>query len=460
MALQPPFTVTLDEVRHHYELASRFQTTLSERDLALLPLAESRTRDTEDRTEMLERAKAVVARFPKDAYVQVLLGQALAGAGKLDEADAAFDHAEELDPGSALPLWVKAVAHDAASDYDGAMKDYDECTRRVPAASSCVRGRLHILSARGSCRELEQGAKELILLEPNGGAGYFWLAHALAGKGAPVASVREALAKQSEKTDRDPSRKRALDITDAWELDALGGDFAAAGQAASDWMKATAGETSESILAQPYEAAMLTFLEVGDDASAVSTAQELLDRAAAWTHDGSGRARGLAFAILERAKKLSAAELSRRRDAAVKDARGRLEGKDPIQLWLDFYAVPSLTKEQAIHALEVQTGFGRLPEATDVPESEGLGRSLLLARWYPEATMWLRKATLSCEAALDPIQFVHAHGELGHAYEEQQQDEQACHEYQVVLDRWGAAKPRSVTVDDARARMAALHCSP
>jgi hypothetical protein len=47
---------------------------------------------------------------------------------------------------------------------------------------------------------------------------------------------------------------------------------------------------------------------------------------------------------------------------------------------------------------------------------------------------------------------------LGEALEQTGDKAGACEAYGVVLDRWDHAKPRSVTVDKARARVKALGC--
>ena len=58
------------------------------------------------------------------------------------------------------------------------------------------------------------------------------------------------------------------------------------------------------------------------------------------------------------------------------------------------------------------------------------------------------------------MSIVYAARDLGRALERTGQREAACASYRRVLDRWGHAKPRSVTADDARARLARLGCAP
>ena len=53
---------------------------------------------------------------------------------------------------------------------------------------------------------------------------------------------------------------------------------------------------------------------------------------------------------------------------------------------------------------------------------------------------------------------VHAHLYLGELDEQSGDKPSACAHYAKVLDRWGRAKPRSVTADEARAHATKLGC--
>ncbi len=48
---------------------------------------------------------------------------------------------------------------------------------------------------------------------------------------------------------------------------------------------------------------------------------------------------------------------------------------------------------------------------------------------------------------------------LGQALEQKRDTAGACAAYKVVLDRWGNAKPRSVTADKVKERVKALGCT-
>jgi serine/threonine-protein kinase len=70
----------------------------------------------------------------------------------------------------------------------------------------------------------------------------------------------------------------------------------------------------------------------------------------------------------------------------------------------------------------------------------------------------LRAAAASCSALQAPIDHTRAQLDLGRALEQTGDAGGACAAYKIVIDRWGAAKPRSVTADFARVRRRALAC--
>jgi hypothetical protein len=70
----------------------------------------------------------------------------------------------------------------------------------------------------------------------------------------------------------------------------------------------------------------------------------------------------------------------------------------------------------------------------------------------------LRRGTATCTRLAEPLTSTHGWLDLGTALERRGDRPAACDAYRVVLDRWGRAKPRSVTADRARQRSVALRC--
>jgi serine/threonine-protein kinase len=93
-----------------------------------------------------------------------------------------------------------------------------------------------------------------------------------------------------------------------------------------------------------------------------------------------------------------------------------------------------------------------------LPDAE-VGRVYLMAGRPEEAVPYLRRAAASCTAFAAPVDQTRARLHLGMALEQTNDRDGACSAYRKVLDRWGHAKPRSVTADEARAHATKLGCA-
>jgi serine/threonine-protein kinase len=155
----------------------------------------------------------------------------------------------------------------------------------------------------------------------------------------------------------------------------------------------------------------------------------------------------------------STEEFERDRDAFVKDWldhaptwRGNL--------WLAAYAAVASTERDAQIALEKLAASQPLPpfRAWTLWVAEE-GAVHLLAGDAARALPLLERGVRVCITLARPVERMRALLHLGMAREATGDRAGACEAYQRVLARWGSAKPRSVTADDARHRAAALACS-
>ena len=87
------------------------------------------------------------------------------------------------------------------------------------------------------------------------------------------------------------------------------------------------------------------------------------------------------------------------------------------------------------------------------------GRVLLLSGRLDDALPPLRTAVAACYALEAPFTFIHARLWLGEALEAKGDIPGACAQYLDVVDRWKNAKPRSITLEKAKARSRVLHCA-
>jgi serine/threonine-protein kinase len=162
---------------------------------------------------------------------------------------------------------------------------------------------------------------------------------------------------------------------------------------------------------------------------------------------------------LSRAGVLTAAQLEERRGAWLRTWRAKTTGPYLGDLWIAGWALPATTPEQAADALRALPEFGVLPPfSPTVPASAFVGRVYRLAGRRAEAIEALRRGLATCTLLSEPFAHTRAALELGLALEASGDRAGACSAYAVPLERWGHARPRSVTAEAARARRAALGC--
>jgi serine/threonine-protein kinase len=132
-------------------------------------------------------------------------------------------------------------------------------------------------------------------------------------------------------------------------------------------------------------------------------------------------------------------------------------------VWFHAYAMPAVileTPEVARRALAALPAYEPLPPYRPFALAESMvGTTYVLAGRTDEAIPWLERSTRKCRALTHPFEHTQAHDWLGRAREEKHDTAGACAAYRVVLDRWGEARPRSVTADRTRERWKALGCT-
>jgi serine/threonine-protein kinase len=162
---------------------------------------------------------------------------------------------------------------------------------------------------------------------------------------------------------------------------------------------------------------------------------------------------------LLRAGKISREAFMSRRDRWARDWESRVSPPFRNHLWLHGYAATVSTLEDARDALSALARYEPLPPyRIQTLVDEGVGATFLLGGRLDEAQSWLTQATRSCRALTFPVEHVRAHYWLGQASEALGDKPGACGAYRTVVERWGEAKPRSVTADRTRERMQAISC--
>jgi serine/threonine-protein kinase len=167
------------------------------------------------------------------------------------------------------------------------------------------------------------------------------------------------------------------------------------------------------------------------------------------------------IAIARRAGQLTAAEAAAQRDAWIRRWEQRGLSVYRSYLWMHGPAVIAETPDEARAALAELPRFGGVPPYRPRALAEAaVGATYLRAGRLDDALDWLSVAARTCRALDYPIEHTRAHLWLGQAREARGDTRGACAAYRVVIERWGAARPRSVTAEQASERARQIGCSP
>ncbi|MFT3764755.1 MAG: serine/threonine-protein kinase [Minicystis sp.] len=458
-----------DTARRHFDAARQHQAALSPRDRAILDALEPLVhRQPSDWTEAARRMSAVLARFPHDAqgwYAQAII---LASAEGLPAAVAALDHALAEDPEYASAIWLRGEQLSYLGRFAEAKASFAACNQLTPTALDCSLGAAAILQQEGACDGMETVARQVIAAQVERRApGYLTLARSLASQGKPAETVREAI-RAGVSSLKDPADRRETEHLELTRWALWTGDFDAAERDARAYAELVEARRERA----PHAQAALLLAEILEEtdrgAEAGRAALSFLNRADAWEPDPRAEDFALAadatprlLAVARRVGALGREDFSRRRAAWVADWERRVARDVRSYIWLHGYAAVADTPEDARAAMEALPRFGAIPPFR--PRTfvwMGVGPAYLLTGRAAAAVPWLEGATRSCHALGFPVEHTHAHAWLGRAREAQGDTAGACAAYRVVLQRWGQARPRSVTLEFSRARLAALGCEP
>jgi tetratricopeptide (TPR) repeat protein len=208
-------------------------------------------------------------------------------------------------------------------------------------------------------------------------------------------------------------------------------------------------------------------LEVHDPAAARSAARDFEAHADNLLRNALGYPVGsedlsLRLALLAFSEEGERGKLEAARHAWIEERRS--EGSQPSLIWTYAWAATAFTRDEAVRALEelpkyLPLSMLNVTRMRALNPDADIGRTYFLAGKIDEAIPYLRRASASCTVWQDPFGVLRSSLLLGRALE--QRDKQgACDAYRKVLERWGNAKPRSVTADEARARSRELGCGP
>jgi serine/threonine-protein kinase len=458
---------SIDEglVRSTFKQAVRDRASLDERDAALLDALEPYLqRDPSDPLECEHRLAQLRTRWPLDAELAYLLASVRFDRGDLRGALDAFDAAIAIDPGFALAASSKGGCLAYLGRFDDARDALVGAERASRTATEALWYRAEVDEQQGLCAAEEADVRTWLSRDPDDWYAYHWLGRALAAEGKPADAVRTALEQKWVRVE--PEKRAARQAIDRALLDIVAGDFASAEKRLRELEQTLASEPGAQTHAEPSALLLRIAEETGRVDRAREVAERFLARKDAWS--APHRVDDVSIfldpipemlAALSRAGALTPAQLDERRQAWMRTWRAKTSGPYVGDLWIAGWALPATTPEQAAAALRVLPEFGVLPPfSPTVPAGAFVGHVYRLAGRGAEAVEALRRGVATCTLLSEPFAHTRAGLELGLALEAAGDRAGACEAYAIPLERWGHARPRSVTAEAARARSASLGC--
>jgi serine/threonine-protein kinase len=387
--------------------------------------------------------------------------------GRPKAAIEALDRALQIAPDLAIAWELEAISYLELEDVNAAHRAYDRCLEVSPAATECLRDQNELDALEGDCLEAETISRRTIALDPEGPTGYRLLARALSGRGQSEETVLAALEQAWRRTPA--SERHATELADRTKLAIAGGRFEEAVRLANDWERAVASEPDDWAHMRAWRHHALLELEMGANDAAAKGAQAYAKRRAGWApNDMIWDTSILAVQIEYRAGAIakSRAAAERTQWLAAEAERANATGQSMASVlgerWQNAYVQMAVTPDDAREALSVADRFLPLPDPLnrDVTFEMPLGHVYLLAGDPKSALAPLRRAARACTAMESPVWQRWAILDYGLALEATGDPAGACTSYRDLLAAWGTAKPRSLSAEKARARVAALRCAP
>jgi serine/threonine protein kinase/tetratricopeptide (TPR) repeat protein len=450
--------------RYHFRKAFELYGSLSPRDQALLEAIEPIVRrQPAEWAEAGRRMSTATERFPSDAQLWFKLGYITSITEGFEAGSRIIERSLALDPLYAEALAVRAEDLAYLGRFTEAHAAFDTCLRASFASELCHKHLLFLLESEGSCAQMESTARRQFAV--GGSADTFHtLASALAAQGRPPATVREALRQGWAAAPAAGATQTELRQTISADL--FAGEFEAAERNARQLLRAVELSQREDDHAWVALRLAQVLTETGRVQEAGRVAESFLSRRDAWEPDPrvddfavGADATPLLLAALRGAGKISRETFVSRRDQWAREWERRIAPPFRNYIWLHGYAATVSTLEDARDALSALTRYEPIPPyRIETLADAGVGFTYFLAGHTDEALNWLEQATRSCRALTFPVEYIRAHYWLGQAREARGDKPAACVAYQKVLERWGEAKPRSVTTDKSRERLQALGC--
>jgi serine/threonine protein kinase len=445
--------------REAYRVALTHRAELGPRDQAFLDAIGPNFLDPPDWRQTEQRLEAYLKQRPGDVQAVSSLGIIQAKLGEPAAAIATFEREAQLSPGDVGGHWVRAQLERQTGAPERQRTTVTECIARRPDTTDCRQEAFDLATEKCDGAELERLGRELTAVAPQSAQGWYERALAAAIQGAADGVVAELQA--TARAHASPEGRSDLERRDASQLAFRRGDLATVLRLLDQTEREPPPEGwAFGSLLDIYAPRVHILKESGQVAGAARAAMAFLSRVPALpVPERRYMTLGVPELLAAAAGGglMDAATLRARREAWIAAFPAPRGGKGGLVA--QAYAgwdVP--TREEANEAFSLMAKLGLSePDARDASRSGSGGEigALLLGAGRPaEAIPWLEGASRNCE--IDPP--IRPRLMLARAYEESHDRPQACAVYARVLAAWPDPRPRSLSVEAARAGWKRLGC--
>lgn len=412
--------------------------------------------------ETARKLADIEQRFPNDPEIALFRPMILTVAGRDDDGARAFRDYSERHPQNATPWLALAYIHGRRDELELAHDALVRCRKIEADAIDCIWFDAKLDAYAGRCKDLEAGVKHWRQLKPDALNAMLMLAQSQMAQNVDVTTLNATFAEIAH----DASIGDATRITQKLmaSRDILAGKFLDADRILTALPHETRLETIDYLWVNELRVALHE--EMGDQAGAVTLASEVLLHKKNLPGLGDVHVEGIAddptmafHEVLFAAGSIDATDFEKRRQSWMTTWRSRGATRSDRDLWTRAYAGPARSPEAANDALKILEPLGPpLRFFVDHLLVVDTARVYLLAGRTKEAVHLLTEASSSCLGPLEPLRFVQAHALLGQAHDTLGNHDAACDAYGIVLQRWGASRPGSVTAKQTRERWKKLGC--
>ncbi|WP_394844999.1 serine/threonine-protein kinase [Pendulispora brunnea] len=462
----------IGQQREYLRRAQALRGALRERDRAVLDsTAVFIVSEVPDRPAAVRILEEALRHFPRDAELLSLASHTSAAAatdaGTLETDLARAREAADIDPlyADAWQLQGRILAQlGRVEDHLSAL---DRCIQVAPGAGDCLRDRILVLRRRGMCQEAVAESRRWMARDPESALAYRDLAASLAATGAPHETLLEALSMRWKA--QPAGEAETMRLHDLVKVAVWTGDFEQALRLAEQLEKHVTGAANAEAHVRANLMQVETLQEIGRSGEAARLAARVMRQKDAWTHGDMSIDRHESGAYYYEPVML-AAQLEQGQLTPALWAEGIRTWESTARMnaferWAIAWGSAAGKGIDANAASKLAPpGDPSLFEPFGVAATHvGLldayeGHLYLEAGENARALESLQTAAKSCQGLDQPFANVRAHLWLGLAKERTGDVPGACAAYRVVLDRWGAAKPPSLSAREAAQRSRTLGC--